>query len=58
MMISERPFFCRVEPDVFDTLYGIDKKKFNKEACRLHKPFGYVYACIFRLLNVMLMVFC
>ncbi|KAM6593474.1 hypothetical protein CsatA_001177 [Cannabis sativa] len=30
---SERPYFCRVEPDVFETLYGISKKKFNKEAC-------------------------
>ncbi|KAH9305470.1 hypothetical protein KI387_009874, partial [Taxus chinensis] len=30
---SERPYFCRVEPDVFKKLYGIDEKKFNKEAC-------------------------
>ncbi|KAK9289359.1 hypothetical protein L1049_007514 [Liquidambar formosana] len=30
---SERPYFCRVEPDIFQTLYGIDKKRFNKEAC-------------------------
>ncbi|XP_024987033.1 uncharacterized protein LOC112522169 isoform X2 [Cynara cardunculus var. scolymus] len=30
---SDRPYFCRVEADVFETLYGIDKKKFNKEAC-------------------------
>ncbi|KAF9590882.1 hypothetical protein IFM89_000138 [Coptis chinensis] len=30
---NERPYFCRVEPSVFETLYGIDKKKFNKEAC-------------------------
>ncbi|CAH1434708.1 unnamed protein product [Lactuca virosa] len=30
---ADRPYFCRVEPDVFETLYGIDKKKFNKEAC-------------------------
>ncbi|KAK9291151.1 hypothetical protein L1049_009339 [Liquidambar formosana] len=29
----ERPYFCRVEPDIFQTLYGIDKKRFNKEAC-------------------------
>ncbi|KAM7526277.1 hypothetical protein LguiA_016179 [Lonicera macranthoides] len=30
---SDRPYFCRVEPDIFETLYGISKKKFNKEAC-------------------------
>ncbi|PIN08037.1 hypothetical protein CDL12_19382 [Handroanthus impetiginosus] len=30
---AERPYFCRVEPEIFDKLYGIDKKKFNKEAC-------------------------
>ncbi|TXG59080.1 hypothetical protein EZV62_016909 [Acer yangbiense] len=30
---SDRPYFCRVEPGVFESLYGIDKKKFNKEAC-------------------------
>ncbi|KAL0336865.1 UNVERIFIED_CONTAM: hypothetical protein Scaly_1961600 [Sesamum calycinum] len=30
---AERPYFCRVEPEIFNTLYGIDKKKFNKEAC-------------------------
>ncbi|PON72804.1 zinc/iron-chelating domain protein [Parasponia andersonii] len=30
---SERPYFCRVEPDVFQTLYGVPKKKFNKKAC-------------------------
>ncbi|XP_071707481.1 uncharacterized protein [Rutidosis leptorrhynchoides] len=30
---DERPYFCRVEPEVFETLYGIDKKKFNKESC-------------------------
>ncbi|GAV64992.1 FliB domain-containing protein, partial [Cephalotus follicularis] len=29
----DRPYFCRVEPDVFKSLYNIDKKKFNKEAC-------------------------
>ncbi|KAF3552531.1 hypothetical protein DY000_02004862, partial [Brassica cretica] len=28
-----RPYFCRVEPEVFKTLYGIEEKKFNKEAC-------------------------
>ncbi|XP_061353935.1 uncharacterized protein LOC133298620 [Gastrolobium bilobum] len=30
---SERPFFCRVEPEVFESLYGIKEKKLNKEAC-------------------------
>ncbi|RWR74855.1 Retinoic acid-induced 3 [Cinnamomum micranthum f. kanehirae] len=28
-----RPYFCRVEPKVFEELYGINEKKFNKEAC-------------------------
>ncbi|XP_051149657.1 uncharacterized protein LOC127264235 isoform X3 [Andrographis paniculata] len=31
---AERPYFCRVEPEIFFTLYGIEKKNFNKEACR------------------------
>ncbi|KAI7736798.1 hypothetical protein M8C21_011233, partial [Ambrosia artemisiifolia] len=30
---ADRPYFCRVEPHVFETLYGISKKKFNNEAC-------------------------
>ncbi|KAI3771506.1 hypothetical protein L6452_02671 [Arctium lappa] len=30
---ADRPYFCRVESDVFEALYGIDKRKFNKEAC-------------------------
>ncbi|XP_038720532.1 uncharacterized protein LOC120013010 [Tripterygium wilfordii] len=30
---SDRPYFCRVEPNVFNSLYGIDEQKFNKEAC-------------------------
>ncbi|XP_057972069.1 uncharacterized protein LOC131160418 [Malania oleifera] len=30
---ADRPYFCRVEPDIFKNLYGIEKKKFNKEAC-------------------------
>lgn len=30
---ADRPYFCRVEPDVFLELYGIEKKKFNREAC-------------------------
>ncbi|KAJ6361802.1 hypothetical protein OIU78_002254 [Salix suchowensis] len=29
----DRPYFCRVEPDIFESLYGITKKKFNKVAC-------------------------
>lgn len=32
--LADRPYFCRVEPDVFESLFGINKKKFNKEACR------------------------
>ncbi|KAL2481479.1 hypothetical protein Adt_34445 [Abeliophyllum distichum] len=30
---ADRPYFCRVEPGIFEELYGIDKKKFQKEAC-------------------------
>lgn len=30
---SDRPYFCRVEPGIFDRLYGVGKKKFDKEAC-------------------------
>ncbi|KAK9127190.1 hypothetical protein Syun_015987 [Stephania yunnanensis] len=30
---SDRPYFCRVEPGIFRDLYGIEHKKFNKEAC-------------------------
>ncbi|XP_026665812.1 uncharacterized protein LOC103721056 isoform X2 [Phoenix dactylifera] len=30
----DRPFFCRVEPAVFRKLYGIDERRFNREACR------------------------
>ncbi|KAK8540178.1 hypothetical protein V6N13_048716 [Hibiscus sabdariffa] len=30
---SDRPYFCRVEPDVFKNLYGIENRKFNREAC-------------------------
>ncbi|XP_031258318.1 uncharacterized protein LOC116116374 [Pistacia vera] len=29
----ERPYFCRVEAGVFESLYGIGKKKFNQAAC-------------------------
>ncbi|XP_010691458.2 uncharacterized protein LOC104904779 [Beta vulgaris subsp. vulgaris] len=34
---EDRPYFCRVEPDVFQNLYGINKRKFNKEACSFCK---------------------
>ncbi|CAN1142845.1 hypothetical protein LINPERPRIM_LOCUS26213 [Linum perenne] len=30
---ADRPYFCRVEEDVFEDLYGINKKMFNREAC-------------------------
>ncbi|XP_022888612.1 uncharacterized protein LOC111404106 isoform X1 [Olea europaea var. sylvestris] len=30
---ADRPYFCRVEPGIFKELYGIDEKKFQKEAC-------------------------
>lgn len=30
---ADRPRFCRVEPDVFKALYGIEEKDFGKEAC-------------------------
>lgn len=33
-VVVDRPYFCRVEPDIFEQLYGFEKKKFNKEACR------------------------
>ncbi|XP_058073255.1 uncharacterized protein LOC131221969 isoform X3 [Magnolia sinica] len=29
----DRPYFCRVEPEIFQDLYGINEKRFNKEAC-------------------------
>ncbi|OWM82358.1 uncharacterized protein LOC116207543 [Punica granatum] len=29
----ERPYFCRVNPENFQSLYGIDKKSFDREAC-------------------------
>jgi hypothetical protein len=31
---SERPYFCRAEPEVFQSLFGVKEKNFNKEACR------------------------
>nr|POE67754.1 hypothetical protein CFP56_50012 [Quercus suber]POE67755.1 hypothetical protein CFP56_50013 [Quercus suber] len=33
---NDRPYFCRVEPEVFQSLFGIKKKKFNKEACSFY----------------------
>ncbi|KAK4772978.1 hypothetical protein SAY87_027997 [Trapa incisa] len=29
----DRPYFCRVTPENFQSLYGIGKKNFNREAC-------------------------
>ncbi|XP_020207617.1 uncharacterized protein LOC109792610 [Cajanus cajan] len=29
----ERPYFCRVEPAVFKSLFGVKEKNFHKEAC-------------------------
>ncbi|MCL7037270.1 hypothetical protein MKW94_002408 [Papaver nudicaule] len=37
---SDRPYFCRVEPGVFDDLYGIDGKIFNKEAYTIKAIYG------------------
>lgn len=34
IFFADRPYFCRVESNVFQSLYGIPKKKFNQEACR------------------------
>ncbi|KAJ6844539.1 uncharacterized protein M6B38_293095 [Iris pallida] len=30
---ADRPSFCRVEPEVFERLYGVPRRRFNKEAC-------------------------
>ncbi|KAK4800806.1 hypothetical protein SAY86_021293 [Trapa natans] len=30
---TDRPYFCRVTPENFQSLYGIGKKNFNREAC-------------------------
>ncbi|CAN0881440.1 hypothetical protein LINGRAHAP2_LOCUS14239 [Linum grandiflorum] len=30
---ADRPYFCRVDENVFEDLYGINKKMFNREAC-------------------------
>ncbi|XP_060668662.1 uncharacterized protein LOC132799957 isoform X2 [Ziziphus jujuba] len=40
---SDRPYFCRVEPDVFQSLYGIPKKKFNQEACSCRDTIKAIY---------------
>ncbi|KAK7393612.1 hypothetical protein VNO78_22170 [Psophocarpus tetragonolobus] len=29
----ERPYFCRAEPEVFKSLFGVKEKNFHKEAC-------------------------
>ncbi|KNA12698.1 hypothetical protein SOVF_123600 [Spinacia oleracea] len=34
---EDRPYFCRVEPNIFENLYGITNRKFNKEACSFCK---------------------
>lgn len=34
---ADRPSFCRVKPDVFEKLYGIPERRFNKEACSFCK---------------------
>ncbi|KEH17418.1 flagellin N-methylase, partial [Medicago truncatula] len=31
---SERPYFCRAEAEVFESLFGVKQKNFNKEASR------------------------
>lgn len=31
---SDRPYFCRAEPEVFKSLFGVKEKNFHKEACR------------------------
>lgn len=30
---NDRPYFCRAQPDVFQMLYGIKERNFNKAAC-------------------------
>ncbi|KAM0842587.1 hypothetical protein ACQ4PT_058294 [Festuca glaucescens] len=30
---EDRPFFCRVEPKVFDEFFGVPRSKFDREAC-------------------------
>ncbi|KAH6755867.1 zinc/iron-chelating domain protein [Perilla frutescens var. hirtella] len=42
---ADRPYFCRVEPEIFDALYGIDKKSFNKEACSGTTNTGLDFRC-------------
>ncbi|ESW16490.1 hypothetical protein PHAVU_007G161000 [Phaseolus vulgaris] len=29
----DRPYFCRAEPEVFKSLFGVKEKNFHKEAC-------------------------
>lgn len=40
---SDRPYFCRAEPEVFKSLFGVKEKNFNKEACR----FTFLNLCCF-----------
>ncbi|KAL6649987.1 hypothetical protein ACP70R_014211 [Stipagrostis hirtigluma subsp. patula] len=30
---EDRPFFCRVEPKVFDEFFGVPRNRFDREAC-------------------------
>lgn len=30
---QDRPFFCRVEPKVFDEFFGVPRNRFDREAC-------------------------
>lgn len=32
--VLDRPFFCRVEPKVFDEFFGVARSRFDREACR------------------------
>jgi uncharacterized protein len=32
--IVDRPFFCRVEPKVFEEFFGVARSRFDREACR------------------------
>ena len=45
LRVVDRPFFCRVEPKVFDEFFGVPRSKFDKEACRFARVFVHVSAC-------------
>lgn len=43
---NERPRFCRIEPEIFEDLYGIPEHKLDKEACSLCRDsITDVYGC-------------